>query len=219
MAIDWGTIAKVGATLASNYANSRNQQRQQAQGNAQVQNQQALQQNAQQNNVALQLALLDLQRRQQTEQNRGTRASQAVRGDLISNVQDASVQAGSHIPRLNISGGLRPSALGGKARMAGDEMSRQALLAMLQGDQFAPVGLAGPIDLNANQPRESTFDKIMAGIGTAGNIWQAYGAARQPQTATSGASSPQAVQLQSIWDRFMQNTGSGMSMPNTMGAR
>src|SRR5690606_23704042 len=130
--------------------------------------------------------------------------------------QDARIGGLSHIPRLSLSGGLRPSALGPNARAAGQVMSRDALMAMLRGDSFSPVRTTGPIDVNANMPQEGLLDKILGGIGTAGNLWQAYHAGQNPPTVTTGASTPQAVPLGgSLWDRFISNTGSGMQMPGS----
>lgn len=175
MATDWGQLAQIGLGLASNYAAGRQQSKQHAAQFAQGQNQQALQQNQQQNNVLLQMAQIELLRKQMQEQNRVGRAQQTAIGDALANVQDARIDAPSHITRFNVSGGLRPSALGPNARMAGQELSAQALNALQRGDAFMPINPAGPVDLNANMPGpDSTFDKIMALAGTVGNAYQGY---------------------------------------------
>lgn len=183
MAVNWGSIASAGMQMASQYAQQRQASQQQAQQAQQEQNRQGIAQNQGQNNVLLQMAQIELLRKQMEEQNRPGRASQTAMGDVMANVQDARVSAPSHIPRFEVSGGLRPSALGPNARAAGGALSNQALAALLEGDSFMPINPAGPIDLDATMPRESTFDKIMGGLGTAGNVMQAMQQRQQMQQA------------------------------------
>lgn len=212
MAVDWGSIAQIGLNLASNYAAGRNQARQQAAGAQQVQNQQAIQQNAQQNNVLMQMAQMELLRKEMEERNRQNRAQQVGLGDALANVQDVRIDAPSHITRFNVSGGMRPSALGPNARMAGRELSGQALAALMEGDSFMPIRPRGPVDLSADMPEESAFDKIMGLAGTAGSVWNAYNQRQQgqagpqmgtPQAVTGGANSSYAEALR----RFMNMGG------------
>jgi hypothetical protein len=61
------------------------------------------------------------------------RARQTAWGDILANVQDASIDMPGHIPKINVSGGLRPSLLGPNARAAGAGMSTQALQALMTG--------------------------------------------------------------------------------------
>jgi phage-related tail protein len=194
MAVNWGSIASAGMQLASQYAAQRQQAAQQAQQSQQVQNQQGIAQNQGQNNVLLQMAQIELLRKQMQEQNRSGRAAQTAMGDVMANVQDAHVSAPSHIPRFEVSGGLRPSALGPNARAAGGALSNQALAALLEGDSFMPITPAGPINLDATMPEESTFDKWMGGIGAAGNVFQAMQQRQQLQQAQAPRSFQDALQ-------------------------
>jgi hypothetical protein len=61
------------------------------------------------------------------------RARQTAWGDVLANVQDASIDMPGHIPKINVSGGLRPSQLGPNARAAGAGLSPQALQALMTG--------------------------------------------------------------------------------------
>jgi hypothetical protein len=93
---------------------------------AQYQTQQAAQNQAGQ---------LDLQRKMFSEDARGGRAKQVALADLLSNMQDVSINVPG-IQTANVSGGLRPSALGATGRQGMGELSKQALEAMLSGDTF-----------------------------------------------------------------------------------
>jgi hypothetical protein len=173
--MDWGSLAQIGLSMASNYANSRQQGRQNAAQFSQGQNSQAVAQNNSQNNVLLQMAQIELLRKQMQEQNRPQRAQATALGDALANVQDARVSAPSHITRFNVSGGLRPSALGPNARAAGAELSNQSLAALRQGDSFMPINPRGPVNLDANMPDgPSTMENIMGLAGAAGNAYDAY---------------------------------------------
>lgn len=215
MAVDWGTIAQVGLNLASNYSKGRNDARNNAIVGQQTQNAQAIAQNTQQNNVLLQMAQLELLRKEMAERNRMERARQAAIGGTMANVQDVRVDAPSHITRFNVSGGLRPSAMGPAGRAAGQELSGQALAALMEGDSFMPVRPVGPVNLNANMPRESTFDKIMALAGTVGNAYQAYqtqrGSGMGPQAGT-----PMAVQggVNSSYEDALRRMFGRVNFPN-----
>ena len=181
MPVDWGQIAQVGMNMASQYANSRSQARAGAAQAQQTQNAQGVAQNTSQNNVLLQMAQIELLRKQMEEANRGGRAQQTVRGDLMANVQDASFARPSWVPTMALSGGVRPSALGPNSREAGRELSTQALSALKSGDAFMPINPMGPIDLDANMPQESAFDKLMGGVGAVGGAMQGYQQGQQGQ--------------------------------------
>ncbi len=60
-------------------------------------------------------------------------ASQAVRGDILANAQDANVQAPAGVPMGTVTGGLRPSLLSASTRELGGNMARNALLTQMKG--------------------------------------------------------------------------------------
>lgn len=207
MAVDWGSIAQVGLQMAGNYANQRSQARAGAANAQQTQNQLAISQNNSQNNVLLQMAQMELLRKQMEEANRMGRAQQVARGDAMANVQDVQIGRPSHITNFDVSGGMRPSALGPNARMAGRELSNQALAALLEGDSFMPINPRGPVDLDANMPQESTFDKIMGGVGAVGGAVNAYKAQQQGQQ--------QQAAMQALWSQ-MVNGGANASYADAL---
>lgn len=67
-------------------------------------------------------------------------ASNAVRGDILANAQDANVQAPPGVPMGHVSGGLRPSMLSSSTRELGGNMARNALLEQMKG----PAHIAYP---------------------------------------------------------------------------
>lgn len=82
----------------------------------------------------------DLAQRKFTLDAPGKRASNAVRGDILSNAQDVSF-AGlpSSIPVPQINGGLRPSMFSADTRALGKDITSQARSAQAKGDTFAPL--------------------------------------------------------------------------------
>lgn len=201
--IDWGQILQTGLGMAQQYSAGRQQGRQNAAQFQQQQNAQAIGQNNSQNNVLLQMAQIELLRKQMEEANRGNRAQQVARGDAQANVRDVQIDAPSHITKFNISGGMRPSALGPNARMAGQELSNQALAALIEGDSFMPINPRGPVDLNAGMPTESTFDKIMGIAGAVGGGIQGYRQGQQAQQSSNV--------MQQLMQQYMQPQGGTQS--------
>jgi hypothetical protein len=78
---------------------------------------------------------LDLNRKDFEERARGTRATDAVRGDLIANIQDANISVPG-VPAATVTGGLRPSAMSSNGRAAGAELNRQAMLKQLDPETY-----------------------------------------------------------------------------------
>jgi hypothetical protein len=100
------------------------------------------------------------------------RSNQTARGDLLANVQDLKIgrPAGSTIPTFPNSGGLRPSALGPNARQAGSEMSRQALLKLMEGEDLPQYEAPKPPTLDTG----GFLEDFLGGAGIAGNIWDTW---------------------------------------------
>jgi hypothetical protein len=182
----------------------------QAAQNAQLQRynteQQAALQAAQgQESGRLNRAGLDLQRRQFALQAPDTRLSQAIRGSLTANARDARA---TH-PRANVvhfEGGPRPSMLNADARKLGELLARQALMAQLAGDKFAPVPetqfprltpptLQTPTEsFRANQgalsvpPKATGLDKLLGVTGGIGSLIGALGPLfSEPQKTPRGS--------------------------------
>ena len=146
-----------------------------------------LQQNQDRN--ALGLYQTKLAAAQQALNQHSQLASQAARGDLLNNVQDAQITGlPSYIHIGQVSGGLRPSALGPNARQAGATLSRNALLQLLQGDTNLPTAPnLTPL------PEASGYDNFTKGLSRVG----AYAGAIDPLLESfirgNGASRPQST--------------------------
>lgn len=130
-----------------------------------------------QNDAALKNAALDLQRRQFGLNAPQTLANETARGDLLANVQPASISGlPSYIQKPNISGGLSPADLGPNARSAGQALSNQSLGHLQSGDltKFAPVNLATLPPVNPT-PTGNILDTILSTGGLAGGLLGALG--------------------------------------------
>ena len=132
---------------------------------------------------------LDLARKGFSETARGSRGKQAVTGNLLSNLQDLSINIPG-IQNATVNGGLKASALGEGGRGAASEMAKQAMLALLSGDEFTGGEVLTPPQLSAT-PQPSGWENA-AGIGgilgtLGGALGDALGRPRgqQPRPITS----------------------------------
>jgi hypothetical protein len=113
-------------------------------------------------------AQLEMQQKQFGLQAPQARASNSVRGDTLANLQDATISGlPSRINVPQIGGGLRPSLLSQNSRDLGKDMSRQALMQQLQGDQFTPMPAAN-IPSITPMPQAGALDKILNTVGVIG---------------------------------------------------
>ncbi len=134
----------------------------------------------------------------------GARAKNAVRGDTLANVQDASLGGlPSRIKVPTISGGSRPSMLSGDTRALGKSMSRDALLQQMAGDKFdAPPPMptfdkmpAPSIPTITGVPQSNALDTI---LNTVGGVGAGFGALQDAglfdggRSASGAASRPAA---------------------------
>jgi hypothetical protein len=117
-------------------------------------------------NAGLNAADVDLARRKYALGAPSARASQSVRGDILANAQDVSINApGIRIPQ--ISGGLRPSMFSANTRALGGELSKSALADQQKGDTFDPLGAPPPI---TGLPQPGVTDKILTTAGYVGAL-------------------------------------------------
>jgi hypothetical protein len=188
--VDWGSLISAGAQIGAAYAQSKAQGRQaEAITN---QRQDAGAQNAYATDKQLDLEALIRGYQAELDKAKGqlseyetklsapqSRASNAVRGDILANAQDVGVSAPDGVNVTSFSGGLRPSLLSGNSRALGQQMSKEALLDALSGSptpfsNMAPVdlssitGRAAPEQTALSQP--SGMDRVMEAIGTYGGM-------------------------------------------------
>jgi hypothetical protein len=141
----------------------------------------AEQQAARQQGTNLDLAGLDLERREYTDKARSQGYNDRARGGLLQGLQDFEIEAPEGITVGKISGGLRPSAILNKEAL-GRDMERGAIQRGLEGPQFADVervdgpaipGLselpkAGKLDSFLNIA--SLISNLAGGVGEAANV-------------------------------------------------
>lgn len=215
--MDWSTVVPLitaGVSTAGQIAAARQQGRQ-AQAAQQVpidrMNQDAatstlgVQQRAldAQDAARLARAMGILQEQRAGREAPGQRASNAVRGDILANAQDATFSGSSRIPRFEFGGGLRPSMFSGATRQLGGEMSRQALVDQLKGEStpfsdlpeadYSRILDAKPIPGGTPLPEGSRMDSVLQAIGqygglAAGVASQFGGGGGQPAPSAPGAS-------------------------------
>ena len=117
-------------------------------------------------------------------QRPGLFGKQALAGGLMQGLQDVNISRpqGSTIPNFNVSGGLRPSAMGQNARDAGGEMSRVALMNMLSGGP-APVEMGAAPEMgpgyqspgDVELPQAGLGSKLLGGLGLGASLLWAIG--------------------------------------------
>jgi hypothetical protein len=204
MTVDWGSLISAGAQIGAAYAQSRAQGRQaEAVAN---QRQDAGAQNAYATDKSLDLEALVRGYQAELDKAKGqlseyetrlsapqSRASNAVRGDILANVQDVGIDAPAGVNVTSFSGGLRPSLLSGNTRALGGQMSKEALLDALSGSP-TPFSDMAPVDLSSITgrsapaqtalPQASAMDRVMEAIGTYGGM--AGGLMNSQRPATGG---------------------------------
>jgi hypothetical protein len=114
-----------------------------------------------------QAAQLDLQRKMFGEDARAGRAKQAALADLISNLQDISIDVPG-IQAANVTGGLRPSTMGATGRQGMAELSKQALAKLLEGDTFTGGNILTPPTL-AGMPQRGGVESTLDWLGLLGS--------------------------------------------------
>jgi hypothetical protein len=125
------------------------------------------------------------------------RAKQAAYGDALHNIQDVNIdfspRSGS-LPKFNVSGGIRPSMFGPQARQAGDELSRQALMALMSKSDVPSASPLVDMPEIGGYTHAGAGEKALQGVGLGSSIWGAIqpalsgiGKTNQQRMGTPGA--------------------------------
>jgi hypothetical protein len=123
----------------------------------------------------LERAKLEMQQKDMVRDSRGQDARDAMRGALMKNVKDVSMNRPSGVPMMQFSGGLRPSAMGEGGRQAGELLEQQALASMLQGgDKFTTLPELKKTELTA-LPEANFWDQLLNGTSQASLFAKALG--------------------------------------------
>lgn len=155
--------------ILSNYGRGSAQGRQAEAGEVLTQDDQAIRRYL----AGLEAGNLDLNQRRFALGAPSERAGQAVRGDIMQNAQDVSLEnLPSYVRKGTVRGGLRPSLMSPETRQFGGDIRRNAILAQLQGDKFAPL----PSAPGASQlPGAGAGEKLASGAGLATSLLGAAG--------------------------------------------
>ena len=194
VATDPNTYAAIGS-IAGNASGAKSDQRMQETANtnafnnaetARYQTEQAAQNQAGQ---------LDLQRKMFSEDARAGRGKQAALADLLSNLQDISINVPG-IQTANVTGGLRPSAMGATGRQGMAELSKQALAALMSGDTFTGGEILNPNPLTA-MPKAGGTEQVLDWVGLLASLGGGIGKnlenVQKPITNTALPNQPGAV--------------------------
>jgi hypothetical protein len=188
--VDWGQFISAGAQIGASYAASKAQGRAAEATINQAQDRTAQSGYATDKSLDLEALIrgyqaeLDKAKGQLSEYETKlsapqSRAANSVRGDILANVQDATVSAPDGVNVTTFGGGLRPSLLSGNSRALGGQMSKEALLDALSGSP-TPFSNMPPVDLSSitgrtspeqtGLPQASGMDKVMEQIGLWGGL-------------------------------------------------
>jgi hypothetical protein len=122
-------------------------------------------------------------------------ASNSLRGDMLANAQDITVNAPPGVNVTSFGGGFTPSMMSGNTRGLGQKMSRDALINAMDGKAPMPFSGMGGLDVSSitgrsapaqtTLPQPSGFDRAMEQIGLwsslAGGVGTAMGQPAQQQ--------------------------------------
>lgn len=143
------------------------------------------------------MADMDLKRREFARSEATERAKQTILGDVLAGLQKGSFNRPSGVPNISFSGGLSADLLGPNSRAAGGELSRSALLALMNGEQFDPMEAteAEVLDqFQLSEPKkagflEKAFNTAGAVGGIAGGIDDILASVRKPPINNSRGAS------------------------------
>lgn len=181
-----GAVGKIAGNSAKGSADQRAvENNSAAQRNALLAQLYSIQQNATQNALTasssekLAQGNQDLNRREFALNAPSARGRQAVKGSIMANAQDATLSGvpdriASRIPTIN--GGLRPSLFDANTRQLGSEMTRDAIMDQLAGDNFDTMtptdfksGILSSPQLEEFQ-KSGLLEKILGGLGVGGSL-------------------------------------------------
>lgn len=210
--INWGDLISAGVNTAGQIAKSRQAGRE-TQANQQVNVDQLNQRSYEtglgarteglkaQDAALLARAAGMLQEQAAARNAPSQRAANSVRGDILANVGDVSLSGlSSRIPKMEFTGGLRPSILSGNSRALGADMSRQALVDQLAGEKtpfadlpgadFSSVTNAGGGPGGTPLPEGSKLDAALNAINMIGGLGASLYESQRPQTPTPAGPAP-----------------------------
>jgi hypothetical protein len=205
--IDWGQIAAAAAPIIASYAANRSRGRGEEARVNQTQDATAL--NAYSVDKRSDLDALIAKYEAALKQSQGILderesalkepqqlASNSLRGDMLANAQDITVDAPPGVNVTTFGGGFTPSMLSGNTRALGTKMSRDALINAMDGKAPMPFSGLGGLDVSSitgrsapaqtELPQPSTLDRVMEQIGMWGSLAAGLGTTMNGGQTTAG---------------------------------
>jgi hypothetical protein len=181
MGVDWTQLLQSGAQLAgaAGAARAKGRADESTALNQRDQTANSLYNTAQ--NAQMQSGQLDLQRQQAAQQMAGKRTQQATAADLLSRMQDVSINVPG-IHNATVTGGIRPSAMGDIGRTSNALLAKQALMKQLEGDSFSGGQILTPPSQSA-MPQGNFLDTLLNTGGLVGSLGGAALGAMSPDRA------------------------------------
>lgn len=123
-------------------------------------------------------------------------ASNSVRGDMLANAQDITVNAPPGVNVTSFGGGFTPSMMSGNTRSLGAKMSRDALVNAMEGKAPMPFSGMGGLDVSSitgrsapaqtDLPQPSGFDRAMEQIALWSSLAGGLGTTMNGGRTTAG---------------------------------
>jgi len=113
---------------------------------------------------ALGLGNLDMQRQRFAAELPGRQVGDITKASLLQNVGDVSFGGPG---KWGVTGGIRPSAIGGDARQAAQIMAAKQLEALQRGPQFEKIQMPTA----PQQSKAGFMEKLLGGIGLGANLF------------------------------------------------
>lgn len=167
--IDWGGMARSGMDVAGSLEKGREAGRADENKFNLTQDQTRMQAMSDKERAIVERAKLEMAQKQDQRTAQSDSFQKVLRGQLAHNLQDVGVNRPYGVPTVEYSGGLRPSAIGEEGRNAGELLSKQAMLSLMNGEQFTPLpGMESftPSDMK----KGNALDTILGTVGTVGGV-------------------------------------------------
>lgn len=164
-----GKIAGIAGGVAGSFAKGREAGRDKENSQAMTQDALRLQAARDLENAMMNRAELELKQKGDKRSSQEDSFRKSILGALTKNMQDGSFNRPEGVPNISLSGGMRPSALGVEGRAAGEELNKQAMLSLLNGEKYADV--AGPEKFAPTEMKKgSAIDAILGTVGAVGGV-------------------------------------------------
>jgi len=139
---------------------------------------------------------LDLDQRENTRDAQTDAYLKAMKSALAMNMRDASFNRPKGVADIHLGGGARPSAIGAEGKAAAELMNRQAMDALMNGEQYDTLPELQRSTVT-EAPKGSWVDTVLGAAGVAG------------QAMDRKSSIEQGADNRSLIERILEQANSG----------